>query len=131
MGLWRLIALTGAVLVVAGASAFYIDLAAHFDFDFIEHHYDAFGMSILLGVLFSHIGCIGWARMCSKQRRTIMAGIVFIAPFALLLIGGSIGGTNMHGPAAIIMMLTIPATLLAVILLIMAAFGARRQETPA
>lgn len=38
---------TGAILIGLGVSAFYIDVAAHFRFDFIEQHYEAFGMSIL------------------------------------------------------------------------------------
>jgi hypothetical protein len=52
-----------------------------------------------------------------------MAGLVFIGPWAALLIGSPIGGMNIHGPAAIAMVLTIPSTVLAVILLIMAALG--------
>lgn len=43
-------------------------------------------------------------------------------------VGSPIGGTNIHGPSAITMMLTIPATILAVILLIMAAFGSREAQ---
>ncbi len=58
----------------------------------------------------------------------MMAALVFIAPSAALLLGSPIGGTNIHGPSAISMMLTIPATVLAVILLIMAAFGS--HEAP-
>jgi hypothetical protein len=58
----------------------------------------------------------------------MMAALVFIAPLAALLVGSPIGGTNIHGPSAITMMLTIPATILAVILLIMAAFGSREAQ---
>jgi hypothetical protein len=122
---WRLTALAGVFLIALGTAAFYIDVAVHFRFDFIEQHYDVFGICILGGVVFAFIGCIGWARLCSKQHRATMAALVFIAPFAALLLGSPIGGTNIHGPSAISMMLTIPATVLAVILLIMAAFGSR------
>ncbi len=55
----------------------------------------------------------------------MMAALVFIAPFAALILGSPIAGTNLHGPSAISVMLTIPATVLAVILLIMATFGSR------
>lgn len=110
-------------MIALGTAAFYIDVAQHFRFDFIEHHYDAFSYCILIGVVFSFIGCVGWARLCSKHHRAMMAGLVFIAPFAALLVGSPIGGTNIHGPSAITMMLIIPATILAVTLLIMAAFG--------
>ncbi len=125
---WRLTAFAGVFLVALGTAAFYIDVAAHFRFDFIEHHYDEFGICILGGVVFAFIGCLGWARLCSKQHRAMMAALVFIAPSAALLLGSPIGGTNIHGPSAISMMLTIPATVLAVILLIMAAFGS--HEAP-
>ena len=120
---WRFITLAGALLVSLGTAAFYVDDAAHFGFDFIEHHYDEFGIGILIGVVFSFAGCIGWARLCSSQHRAKMATIVFIAPFMGLMLGSPIGGMNIHGPSAITMMLTIPATVLAVILSIMAAFG--------
>jgi hypothetical protein len=69
------------------------------------------------------VGCIGWAKLCTKQRRSLMAGLVFIAPWAGLLIGSPIGGMNIHGPSAITIMLIIPSTLLAFVFLIMAALG--------
>ena len=125
---WRLIALSGAFLIALGVSAFYIDVAVNFRYDFIEHHYDAFGMSILVGVVCAFVGCIGWAKLCSKQRRSLMAGLVFIAPWVGLLLGSPIGGMNIHGPSAITMMLIIPSTLLAVVLLIMAALGPKEAR---
>jgi len=127
---WKLIALAGAFLITLGTSAFYIDIAANFQFDFIEHHDDDFGISILIGVIFAFIGCIGWAKSSNKRRRAKMAGFVFIAPFAALLAGSPIGGANIHGPAAIVMMLTIPATVLAFVLLFMAALTPRKAALP-
>lgn len=125
---WRLIALAGVLLIALGTAAFYIDVAANFRYDFIEHHYEEFGISILIGIVFAFTGCIGWARSCSRQQRSKMAAVVFIAPFAALLLGSPIGGMNIHGPSAITMMLTAPATVLAVILSIMAAFGPREAR---
>jgi drug/metabolite transporter (DMT)-like permease len=125
---WRLTALAGVFVIALGTTVFYIDVASHFRFDFIEHHYDAFGTGILVGVVSAFTGFIGWARWCSRQHRAMMAALVFIAPLAALLVGSPIGGTNIHGPSAITMMLTIPASILAVILLIMAAFGSREAQ---
>jgi multisubunit Na+/H+ antiporter MnhG subunit len=125
---WRVITLAGAVLVLLGTVAFYIDVAARFRFDFIEHHYDEFGMSILIGVVCCFAGCIGWARLCNRQHRAMMAAAVFVAPIVGLLLGSPIGGMNIHGPSAITTMLTLPATVLAVILLIMAAFGSHEAK---
>jgi hypothetical protein len=114
-----------------GTAAFYTDytdVAVRFRFDFIEHHYDEFGMSILIGVVCCFAGCIGWARLCNRRHRAMMAVAVFIAPFVGLLLGSPIGGMNIHGPSAITMMLTLPATVLAVILLIMAGFGSHQAK---
>jgi hypothetical protein len=125
---WRLTAFLGLTLIAVGVFAFYLDVAVHFRYEFIEDHYDAFGTSILIGVVFAFIGCIGWARLCGKHRRSLIAGLVFIGPWAALLIGSPIGGMNIHGPAAIAMMLTIPSTVLAVILLIMAALSSGKPR---
>jgi drug/metabolite transporter (DMT)-like permease len=124
--LWKLVALAGVFLIALGTAAFYVDVAAHFRFDCIERNYDAFGMSILVGIGVAFVGFIGWARLCDRQGRGVMAALVFAAPFAALLLGSPIGGTNIHGPSAISMMLTIPATILAVILLIMGRFSSRK-----
>jgi hypothetical protein len=111
----------GAVFIVVGVSAFYIDVAARFRFDFIEQNYGTFGASILSGVVLAFIGCIGWAKSGDKKTRVLMAGAVFIAPWMLLLAGSPIDGVNVHGPSMISAMLVLPATVLALTLLIMAA----------
>lgn len=118
---WRLATLSGTVLIALGVSAFYIDVAAAFRFSFIEHYYEAFGVCILVGTVVVFVGCVAWALFCDRKRRARMAGLVFITPLLALLVGSPIGGTSIHGPSAITMMLTIPSTLLAVVLLIMAA----------
>ncbi|HSY35778.1 MAG TPA: hypothetical protein VK814_08520 [Acidobacteriaceae bacterium] len=120
---WQLVALAGVFLVALGTAAFYVDVAAHFRLDFIEHNYDVFGMSILVGVGVAFVGFIGWARLSDRQGRGVMAASVFAAPFAALLLGSPIDGINVHGPSAISMMLTIPATILAVIVLNMGRFN--------
>jgi hypothetical protein len=94
--LWRIIAFAGTVLVTLGAVAGYVDVGSHFKFDFIDDYYDAIGVSMLIGVAFVFIGCIGYARYCSKQHRVLMAGLVLIAPWAALLVGSPIGGTNIR-----------------------------------
>ena len=108
-------------MIAIGTSAFYVDVAARFQIDFIEQHYGEFGIGILIGLILAFVGCIGWARCCTKQQRASMAAIVFITPLVALLVGSPVDGINIHGPSAITMMLIIPATLLAAILLVMAA----------
>jgi hypothetical protein len=118
---WQLTTLLGFVLIVVGDSAFYIDVAARFRFDFIEQNYETFGLSILSGVVLAFIGCIGWAKSGGKKARALMAGSVFITPWMLLLGGSPIDGFNVHGPSMISAMLVLPATVLAATLLVMAA----------
>jgi hypothetical protein len=113
--------LLGTTLIVVGVSAFYIDVAARFRFDFIEEHYGIFGGSILSGVVLAFVGCIGWAKSRGKSGRRSMAGAAFIAPWILLLAGSSVEGFNVHGSSMISVMLIFPSTILAVTLLIMAA----------
>jgi hypothetical protein len=117
---WRLVTLLGAILTTFGVAAFYIDVAAHFKFDVIEQHYTVFGVCILLGTVIVFVGCIGWAKLCNSKYRAMMAGAVFIAPLLALAIGAPVDGINVHGPAAITMMLILPLSALALILLIMA-----------
>jgi len=119
--LWQLTTLLGVVLIVVGDSAFYIDVAARFRFDFIEQNYGTFGLSILTGVVLAFIGCIGWSKSGGKKARALMPGAVFITPWMLLLVGSPIDGFNVHGPSMISAMLVLPATVLAATLLVMAA----------
>ena len=110
----------GATLVTFGVTAFYVDDKTRSTWDLIQQHYDALGTSILAGILLAFAGSIGWAKRSDKRRRRSMAGIVFIFPFAVLVLGSAADGANFHGPFAIAAMLIAPATILAVVLLIMA-----------
>ncbi|AEU34948.1 hypothetical protein [Granulicella mallensis] len=125
---WRVIALTGACLIILGVGAGYVDVATHFNFEFISNHFDMFGLMGLTGVLLTAVGCIGWARHLGKRHLVLMAVIVFILPWVLLFLGRPIAGTNIHGPAAPVMLLIIPATVLAVALLMMAALKPREES---
>lgn len=89
----------------------------------------AFGVCILLGTVIVSVGCIGWAKLKNSKVRATMAASVFAAPLLALLIGGPVDGINIHGPSAITMMLLLPFSALAFILLIMAAVGRRTVST--
>jgi hypothetical protein len=52
-----------------------------------------------------------------------MAGLVFSSPWVGLLLGHPIAGDNIHGPGALVMVLIIPASVLALVLLIMAGLS--------
>jgi hypothetical protein len=111
----------GASLIAVGVGAGYLDDASHFQFEFISDYSNVFGLGGLIGTLLSFIGCIGWARYLSRGHLVLMAVVVFAMPWAILLLGDPIAGTNVHGAAAPVMLLIIPATILTVVLLIMAA----------
>lgn len=126
--MWRSVTLLGACLILMGLTAFYLDVAVDFKSEVIQHHYDGFGSCILLGVLAAFVGCIAWARSSSRKHKTIMAASVFVAPLLALLIGSPVDGINVHGPSAITIMLMLPASVLAVVLVIMAAFGSKARQ---
>ena len=123
----RLTALLGAVLLLVGIVPFYIDLAVHVGFDFIQDHYATFGWIGIAGTILAFAGCIGWARFCDRSCRIKMATVVFSVPWAGLIIGSLIDGVNVHGTAALTMALFVPSIPLAAILLIMAAVGQNKM----
>jgi hypothetical protein len=114
-------AFAGASLIAIGLGAGYLDEATRFNFEFISDHYEVFGLSALVGLLLSFIGCIGWARQLRKRNLVQLVFLVLLAPWLALLIGYPIAGINFHGAAAPVMMLIVPATILAITLAIMAA----------
>jgi hypothetical protein len=113
--------LVGASLIAVGIGAFYLDEATRSHFEFISDYSDLFGLLELVGLFLSFIGCIGWATQLRKRNLIQLVFLVLLAPWLALLIGYPIAGINFHGAAALVMMLIVPATVLAVTLAIMAA----------
>ena len=72
---------------------------------------------MLIGVLLTFVASIAWARLIERAARVRMAGLVFISPLIVVLLGYPI---TIHGPAVLVMMLIPPAALLSVVLLVMA-----------
>ena len=123
---WKAGSIVGTSLVIVGIAAGYLDIATHFAFSFISDKFDAFLLSIAIGLLLAFICLIGWATHLGRPARAYLALVVFAAPWLAVAAGYSIAGTNIHGPAALVMYLVGPvAILLALVLLIMAAAGRR------
>jgi hypothetical protein len=119
--LWKAIAIAGTCLLAVGIGAGYLDDLTHYEFEFISNHYDdIIGPIGFIGLLLAFVGCIGWATYLGRQNRRRMALTVFIAPWAILLLGYPISGINIHGYSALVMLLIFPATLLGIVLGIMA-----------
>lgn len=125
---WRSIALVGVALVVTGAAAEYVDVATHFRFEFISDDYEIFGLALLLGVLLSFAGLIGWGRDLDRPARMKTAALVFAFPWVAVLVGYPIDGLNVHGAAPMVLMLIVPATVLSIILLLMG--DVRNRSSP-
>ncbi|MCU1249525.1 MAG: hypothetical protein JWQ49_2554 [Edaphobacter sp.] len=122
---WRAISVVGASLITVGIGAFYIDDATRFHFEFISDYSEVFGLLGMIGLLLSFIGCIGWATQLRKRNLVQLVFLVLLAPWLALLIGYPIAGINYHGAAAFVMMLIVPAAILAFVLSIMAAMKPR------
>jgi hypothetical protein len=112
-------ALTGAAFIVIGIGAGY--LVDTTDLDFINRYLDFLGLPALIGVPLSFAGCIGWAAHLGRRGRARMAAVVFALPWLILLVGYPLDGIKLHGAAAPVLLLAIPATILAFVLFIMAA----------
>jgi hypothetical protein len=120
--IWGPIAIVGVCLVAVGISVGYIDVATHFRFEFLSDDFDIFLLALLIGVLLAFVGLIGWARHLQSGARARMAGLVFASPWIAGTLGYPIDGFNIHGPSALVLLLIIPASILAVVLLIMARY---------
>jgi len=117
---WRVIALLGIALIVIGIGAAYLCDTTRFDFEFISDHFDLFSLGILVGIVLSFIGLIAWAKQLARQGRALMAVLVFLSPWLIMLLAYPIAGANMHGGAGLVGVLTIPASILAIVLFFMA-----------
>ena len=116
---WRIISLSGVGLIAIGIGAGYFDVWTHFYFEFISSYFGFFLLAILVGIFSSFIGLIGWAKLLGRQRRARMAALVLISPWLAMLLGYPIAGTNIHGPSVFVMLLIIPASILALLLFFM------------
>jgi hypothetical protein len=124
--IWRIVTLIGAGLL-ALAIASYLDVLTRFRFEFIEYHFEAVGYIGLSGLVLLFVGCICRARYLDKQQCLRMAAVVFFSPWAIAFISYLVDGLNVHGSAAL-MFLIFPATLLALVLLLMARVVSKRTE---
>jgi hypothetical protein len=119
--LWRAAAVVGVLLILIGIIPAYVEVATHFSSELFSTHYEILLLLILIGVVMSFFGLIGWAKQVQRSMRVRMAVIIFIAPWIAALVGYPIAGNNVHGPGALVMMLVIPASVLALVLLYMSA----------
>jgi hypothetical protein len=120
--LWKICSILGVGLIATGITAGYVDIATNFGFDFISRHFGMFILAILVGVVLAFVGLIGWAKQQKSGARVRLAGLVFAAPWIAGMIGYPIAGDNIHGPAALLLLVMVPAAILAVVLLIMAGY---------
>ena len=114
---WKAIAILGVFLILSGVVSAYLEVATGGRFDSASKHPRIFLAAMLIGVLLTFVASIAWARLIERAARVRMAGLVFISPLIVVLLGYPI---TIHGPAVLVMMLIPPAALLSVVLLVMA-----------
>ena len=117
---WKTVSLSGVALIAVGVLAGYIDVATHFTFEFISDDFDCFMLAFLIGTVLTFVGFIGWSAQPEARGSGLKAALILVAPWMVLLLGSPVGGTNIHGPAALVMLLIVPATVLALVLAILA-----------
>ena len=115
--LWKTTSILGMSFIAIAIAAGYVDVATRFEFDFISRDFGAFILATLVGIVLAFVGLIGWAKRLNRGARCRTAGLVFAAPWIARLLGYPIAGNNIHGPAALLLLLVIPATILALVLL--------------
>jgi NO-binding membrane sensor protein with MHYT domain len=114
-GIYRATAIVGTCLIGIGIAAGYIDVATHFRFQFISDQFSIFLLALLIGALASFVGLIGWAKQLPRGGRSHMARLVFVSPWVVGLLGYGIDGLNIHGPSALVLLLIVPASVLALV----------------
>lgn len=118
---WKAVAILGVLLILSGVVSAYVEVASRFRFETFSQNYGIFLPAMLIGVILTFVGLIAWARLIHRAARVRMAGLVFISPWIVGLLGYPVAGENIHGPAALlVLLLIVPAALLSVVLLVMA-----------
>lgn len=117
--IWRVVSISGLCLITLGIVVGYVDIATHSRFEFLSDHFDLFLYSLMFGILFAFSGLIAWGRHMKRGTRSRVAGLVFAYPWMAHFLGAPIDGGSIHGPSALLIFVFIPATILAVVLLIM------------
>jgi hypothetical protein len=123
LSIWRTTALFGIFLIAIGMACFFFDEVTNDWYG--SSLLNIFGMGAVLGIPVAFIGLIGWAKQLGSQKRRKMAALVFFAPWLLIVIGLFVDGMNIHGSAGPVIGLVLLGTILAVVLLIMAAAASR------
>jgi hypothetical protein len=121
---WKATALFGIFLITIGTGYFFFDEATTDWYG--SSLLDIFGMGAVIGVPIAFIGLIGWAKQLGKKERIQMAATVFFSPLLLIVASYLIDGINIHGSAGPVMCLILLGTMLAVVLLIMAAVASQK-----
>jgi len=83
---WQAAALIGVLLIIVGIVPAYIEENSHFSSELFSKHYEHFLSLILIGVVVSSFGLVGWAKQVQRGTRVRMAVLVFIAPWIAALV---------------------------------------------
>ena len=118
IAVWRATSILGICLIVIAIAVGYVDVATHFKFEFLSHDFDILLIAALIGVVASFVGLIAWARRLEPKARVRMAVLVFVSPWSAGLAGYALPGNDVHGPGILVPLLILPASILALALLL-------------
>ncbi len=127
---WKTVALIGFSLIFTGLGFATIDdltngrLASSMPLH-MGDPYDTFGLIIMVGIVFSIVGLIGWFQRLSRRGRMIMAPIILFAPAGICSIEALVAGPFVHGVFAICMMAMLPLSCLGLVLWFVAGIPSR------
>jgi hypothetical protein len=122
---WKPVTLSSAAVLTICLAFGYIDVGTHFRFDLPDYSYGSIFVAGAAAALCFCISVIAWAKHVGRQGRVSLALAVLLWPWAVLLIGYPFGGTNIHGPAAPVMVMIWPTSILSLVLFIMAGVAER------
>lgn len=125
--LWRPLALVGVALISIAIVAGYLDDVTAYQFAILSNSYESLLAGGLAGTVVAFVGLIGWAKRLGRGRRLGLAVMTFFFPWTAIVLGSPIDKFNIHGPSAFPMVLVVPASVLTLVLLVMAGLAPPRS----
>lgn len=112
--IWKLIALTGFVLLLGAVAPIFI----------FQDFFDATMWTATAGLLLLLVGLIGWATQLGRRARARMAGLALLPP-ALLVTIGFFTNPNVHGVFPLFFLACVPLSLIGIVVGIMSIASRR------
>lgn len=120
-----LVVLSGTVLMLLGLAVFSIDFVSAGGIDFIDRHYEVFGLAIVCGVVCLLIGLVGWATLLDRMGRRRLATYALMLPLIIVVLAALSFGINVHGVFPVFVLSLAPIFVMGMVVAIMGAHARR------